>query len=227
MFEGRSRRAYEETTARFIDRANAFLTQLANVESALGEFPPLTPHAGLGGKRRFYFTELMTLTSSNPLRILLDRIGPSGRRRRRVAARAEVYLTRLLETNASRVVSDLGERLRDSAHDLETEIRSRLTELVASAERAAARARELQAAGKAARSRIGPVGVAQRAPGPDPRWWPSSGGTGEPRGMIHSPQQEVMASIEPGCPPQQKARRSSSRRPSRTSGTLCSRSTAA
>jgi GTP-binding protein EngB required for normal cell division len=153
MLEERASRAYQETTGRFIDRANAFLSQLATVESAIGEMPPLTQHTELGGKRRFYFTELMTLTSSNPLQILLDRFGPSSQRRRRIEARAEAYLMRLLETNASRVVNDLDERLRDSRHDLETEIRSRLTELVASAERAADRARELRAAGEAA---VGP-----------------------------------------------------------------------
>lgn len=150
VLEEESRQAYQAAVTRFIRMANDFLNRLAETEPRLAELPPLEPPADLGGRRRFYFTEIMTLTAAGPWDWLVDLVAPGSVRRRRALARARAYLERLLATNTSRVANDLEERLVESRHDLEAEIRARLGELVESADRAAAGARAVREAGEAA-----------------------------------------------------------------------------
>jgi GTP-binding protein EngB required for normal cell division len=150
VLEDRAGRAYRTAVTRFIRMANDLLTRLADTEPRLAELPPLEPRADLGGTRRFYFTEMMTLTAAGPWDWLTDLAAPRPVQRRRAAARARAYLERLLATNTSRVVNDLDDRLVESRRDLEAEIRERLGELVASADRAAAGARAVREAGEAA-----------------------------------------------------------------------------
>ena len=151
--EVRTARAHEHGTRRFVLLANDFLTRLAATEPDLQQLPPIETHVELAGQRRFFFTELMTLTASTPWQFLADRFGTRTHVRARIAERAGAYLTRLLDTNTSRVVHDLDERLVESRRALDREIRARLTELVAAAERAASRAREIRTRGDAA---VGP-----------------------------------------------------------------------
>jgi hypothetical protein len=58
------------------------------------------------------------------------------------------YLERLLTANATRVTSDLDERVLESRRRLEAEVRACLREVYASAERALAAAKERRAGGK-------------------------------------------------------------------------------
>lgn len=141
-------RLYQQATDRFVQQANQYLDTLAAAEPALAELPPLEREERLRARRQFYFTALMRLTAGSPVRWMLDAIGPRTRRREDVVRRASDYLLQLLETNTSRVISDLRERLLESARRLRSEIRFRLNELVAAAERAAARARATHASGE-------------------------------------------------------------------------------
>ena len=65
-----------------------------------------------------------------------------------VAREAEEYLETLLVTNSSRIQYDLDERVSESRRRLEAEIRARLREVSASAERALEQARTKRAAGE-------------------------------------------------------------------------------
>ncbi len=146
-----ARDAYRRAATRFVELGNGFLQRLAASEPRLAELPPLQRPDTLGGRRHFYFTEMMTLTASGPLDWVIDVLGSRSVRRRRAAARAGAYLDRLLTTNTSRVVNDVGERLDAGRRQLDREIRARMTELTTSAERATSKARSVHAAGEAAR----------------------------------------------------------------------------
>ncbi len=141
---------YARVANRFVEMANALLRDLALIESSLADLPPLATPVALEGRRRFYFTEMMTLTATSPWRSALEAVLPSSRRRDAIRARADRYLERLLDTNASRVMGDLDERLTDSRRDLAREIRSRIDTLVTSTHRAAERARTLRTEGQTA-----------------------------------------------------------------------------
>jgi len=147
VMEHRAADVYQQATSRFVALANAFLSRLADAQPSLAALPPIESPSGLGGRRRFYFTELMTLTATHPFDWAFDAIAPRAARRKQLNERAQAYLERLVETNTSRVISDLEERLAESRHELEREIRGRLTELVSAAERSLARAVELRDAG--------------------------------------------------------------------------------
>jgi GTP-binding protein EngB required for normal cell division len=144
---------YARLATRFVEMANALLRDLARVERPLAALPALTAPTALEGRRRFYFTEMMTLTATSPWRAAMEAVLPSRSRRDAIRARAERYLERLLDTNASRVIGDLDERLTESRHELAKEIRSRIDTLVTSTRRAAAHARTLRDEGQTAMER--------------------------------------------------------------------------
>ena len=75
--------------------------------------------------------------------LVLGGLGISGR----IVGRAQAFLDQLQEVNASRVQSDVDERLRESRKRLEAEVKAVLREASAIADRALARARTAQAAG--------------------------------------------------------------------------------
>jgi GTP-binding protein EngB required for normal cell division len=141
---------YARLANRFVEMANALLRDLATVERPLAALPPLTAPTTLEGRRRFYFTEMMTLTATSPWRAAMEAVLPSRSRRDAIRARAERYLERLLDTNTSRVIGDLDERLTESRQELAKEIRSRIDTLVMSTRRATAHARTLRDEGQAA-----------------------------------------------------------------------------
>lgn len=80
----------------------------------------------------------------------MEAVLPSRSRRDAIRERAERYLERLLDTNTSRVIGDLDERLTKSRQELGKEIRSRIDTLVTSTHRATAHARTLRDEGQAA-----------------------------------------------------------------------------
>jgi hypothetical protein len=139
---------YARLAGRFVEMANALLHDLARVESALAALPPLSAPTALEGRRRFYFTEMMTLTATSPWRSAMEAVLPPGARRDAIRERVERYLERLLDTNTSRVIGDLDERLTESRQELAREIRSRIDTLVTSTHRATQRAQALRAEGQ-------------------------------------------------------------------------------
>ncbi len=148
--EARALAAHREATERFVELANALLDRLAQAEPRLAELPPLSAPAELAGSRRFFFTPMMRLTARTPWQVAVDMVASKAARRERILMQAEAYLDRLLETNTSRVASDLDDRLIDSRRALEGAVRARLTALAGSAARAVERACDVRAAGESA-----------------------------------------------------------------------------
>lgn len=145
--------AYRRTSERFILLADRFLDGLA--ATGVPELSHL-PHAldiehGFVTPSRFYFNDQVQLARpASPLRFALDVafwvLGTS----RPIVEDAMRFLDWLLEMNASRVESDLSERVLESRRRLEARIRSLLQEVRTSAERALVRARSAQRAGAGA-----------------------------------------------------------------------------
>jgi predicted GTPase len=150
VVEHEASQVYARLASRFVEMANALLRDLAMVERPLAALPPLAAPTALEVRRRFYFTEMMTLTATSPWRSAMEAVLPSRPRRDAIRERAERYLERLLDTNASRVIGDLDERLTESRLELAKEIRSRIDTLVTATHRAAQRAQALRAEGQTA-----------------------------------------------------------------------------
>ncbi len=143
---------YSETMRRFVRLANDFVTRLSSASSdraALNQ-EEVFVERGFREDTHFFFTSLLALTAPGFWVWILDWVWP---RRLRVASsirHASRYLERLMTTNSARVANDLAGRVEESQHRVGSEIRSRLSALVATAERALERARVQQAAGSGA-----------------------------------------------------------------------------
>jgi len=142
---------YRKAAERFAVLANEFLERLASSEGALAGLPR-TVNVDLGFRTagRLYYTELMHLTGRSPLRWLTDLVLPAAMARRRIEQEADGRVERLLHTNATRVMNDLDERVRESRRKLQGEIQAYLREVYESADRALRRARLRRGAGESA-----------------------------------------------------------------------------
>jgi hypothetical protein len=156
--------AYRQASARFVQVANERLAPFARTLPALAAMPPIELPAALAGRRRFYFTDLLSLTAARPWQFALEHLGSHRSRQERVLARATGYLDRLIDTNMSRAIHDVDDRLDQSRRALDVEIRARLAEVVPAAARALARADQVRADGERAvaaeRARL--AGIRQR-----------------------------------------------------------------
>ena len=127
---------YRDAMSRFVRLAGEFL---ANVAGDLAEgLTTATLESGLDVPGHFYFTNLMPIASRSPLAWLVDRLAPRQIFETRATVAAQAYGARLLTSNSHRVENDFKARTHESRRLLERAIRSRLTETVASAERALA-----------------------------------------------------------------------------------------
>ena len=146
---------YRRAAQRFIELANQYLSSLRASGDATFEHLPrsLEPDAGFRAKRHFSFTDLMHLTSVGALDWLLDRARNHATETRAINRDAIEYAEHLLASNSSRVIFDLRDRLSESRRALQSELRSILTEINASATRALAQARELRKNGQSAVAR--------------------------------------------------------------------------
>lgn len=143
---------YRNAMDRFVQLANGFAGKLAAsgdpLLDALGS--DLVIGSGFRAPSEFSFKEMLTLAGPGPLTWVLDWVRPRRLALASVRRGAREYLKRLLETNSARVANDLNERVLESRRALETELRGRLKQALSSAERAVARARERNAAGRQA-----------------------------------------------------------------------------
>jgi Dynamin family len=133
-----------------------FVDLLAAVERALtsgtGEENrrSLVVAPALRSSSQFYMTEMLATAPRSVGKQLLDTVAIASEWRTATIRRdAREYLGRLLEVNSARLKNDFRERLTASRRSLETDVRHRLTEMVAAADRALERARVLQATGSA------------------------------------------------------------------------------
>jgi len=146
-------RAYRAVAKRFIEFANEFLNRLATTGvPELAQLPrALDPEKGFRARSEFHFNLLERIAApASPFRLIADlalgAVGAYGPFQRD----AQQFLNQLLEWNSARVRSDVDNRVMESRHWLETEIRILLREVTAVAERALDHARTLQAEGAAA-----------------------------------------------------------------------------
>jgi ribosome biogenesis GTPase A len=154
-------REYRTVTRRFVEMGNAFLARLA--ETGVGELSRM-PHAldaetGFRIGSRFSFLELIELAQpASPLRWLADMALVAVGAGKVIRQDAEDFLEHLLETNSTRVQSDVLNLVQESRGKLEVEIRKLLHEVCRIAEQALAHARAAREAGtpavQSARARL-------------------------------------------------------------------------
>jgi hypothetical protein len=140
---------YRDTMTRFVELANEFVARLAvgASEGMIVRQEEFAVERGFRQSSHFYFTSLMTLTTPGVLGWLFDWIRPRAWHLSSATRQASGYFDRLVTTNSARVANDLMARVEESQRRLESEIRTRLSALVTTAERALEHARQRHAAG--------------------------------------------------------------------------------
>lgn len=144
---------YRRVALRFVEMGNDFLHKLANAGiPELARMPhALDSETGFRVRSTFTFMEFIELAQpASPLRWLADVILPLVGARRLIQHDAERFLVRLLETNSTRVQSDILNRVQESRGRLEVEIRKLLHEVSRIAEQALQRARKVKEEGEPA-----------------------------------------------------------------------------
>lgn len=145
----RAEMMYRDATKRFTDLANSFLDRIVTGDTLPATDIPelLEMEHKFRTPSRLFFTELLYQTSRSPLRWLADAFRTRRSFRAALERHAREYLERLIVTNASRVTNALEEQVLESRRRLEHDLRERLHDIYAVAERALQRARAQQAAG--------------------------------------------------------------------------------
>jgi GTP-binding protein EngB required for normal cell division len=143
--EPRAEGLYREAVTRFVELVNACRAGLVTIPG-LERLPALELPVGLSARSRFHYTEMLAVAPESPLAWILDLLLRS-LRTPAIERDTRAYLRRLLEVNSARIKNDFQARVVESRRLLEGEIRSRLRELAAAAERALERARDAHAAG--------------------------------------------------------------------------------
>jgi GTP-binding protein EngB required for normal cell division len=146
---------YRGLEGRFIDIANYLLSRVDALSGGRGALT-LMKEAGLHARSGYYQHDLIQLAPTSPAAKALDRILPGKTAVERVRKAVVEYLRELLPVNATRIVNDLDERVLESRRSLGSEIRNRMEEVCAGAERALGLARARRAEGEeAVRAELG------------------------------------------------------------------------
>jgi hypothetical protein len=140
---------YRQSMDRFVAMADEFIERLAS--SGAGQhIARVGRELGFRAKSRFFLHELLTIVPRSIWTWIADGLRSRDAALRAIESAATGYLDRMLSTNAARIENDLNERVLESRRKLEIELRGRLKESYASAERALERARAHHAEGSAA-----------------------------------------------------------------------------
>ena len=146
-------REYRRTAMRFVKMGNEFLQKLAGAGiPELARMPhALDPEAGFRVRSHFTFMDFIELAQpASPLRWLADVLLPLVGARKLIQSDGCAFLSKLIETNSTRVQSDILNRVQESRSRLEVEIRKLLHEVSRIAEEALVRARRVKAEGEPA-----------------------------------------------------------------------------
>jgi|HubBroStandDraft_1064217.scaffolds.fasta_scaffold50894_1 hypothetical protein len=149
----KAEKEYRRVASRFVEMANEFLKNLANAGiPELARLPnALDPERGFRVRSEFTFYEFREVAQpASPVRWLADLILSFVGARWTIRNEAQRFLTRLLETNSTRVQSDVLNRVQESRGRLETEIRKLLHQVSRIAEQALDRARRVHEEGSPA-----------------------------------------------------------------------------
>jgi hypothetical protein len=144
---------YRRVALRFVDMANEFLKKLAAAGiPELARMPhALDPESGFRVRSGFTFKDFVNEAQpASPLRWMADLVLGLIGARKVIARDAREFLDKLLETNSTRVQSDILSRVQDSQGQLEAEIRKLLHEVSRIAEEALRRARKVREEGSPA-----------------------------------------------------------------------------
>lgn len=151
--EAYAEQVYRKVAKRFVDLANDFLRRLA--EAGVLQLAQM-PHAldgerGFGTRSRFRFYDLITVAQpASVFRFLADSMLGAVGAFARLEHQTELFLERLLEVNSARIQNDVNDRVLESRHRLEADIRVLLLDVSHVAEQALEHARTAQASGTAA-----------------------------------------------------------------------------
>lgn len=146
-------REYRRATLRFVEMGNDFLGKLAAAGiPELSQMPhALDPEAGFRVRSTFAFLEFIELAQpASPLRWLADAFLPLVGARKLIQDDGREFLVKLLETNSTRVQSDILNRIQESKGRLEVEVRKLLHDVRRTAEEALVRARKVREKGESA-----------------------------------------------------------------------------
>lgn len=146
-------REYRRVALRFVEMGNDFLQKLASAGiPELARMPhALDPETGFRVRSTFTFLDFIEVAQpASPLRWLADVILPLVGARRLIKNDGQQFLVKLLETNSTRVQSDILNRVQESRSRLEVEIRKLLHEVSRIAEQALVRARKVKEEGEPA-----------------------------------------------------------------------------
>ena len=146
-------REYRRVALRFVEMGNEFLQKLASAGiPELARMPhALDPETGFRVRSKFTFMDFIEVAQpASPLRWLADVVVPLVGARRLIENDGQQFLVKLLETNSTRVQSDILNRVQESRARLEVEIRKLLHEVSRFAEQALLRARKVKEEGEPA-----------------------------------------------------------------------------
>jgi GTP-binding protein EngB required for normal cell division len=141
---------FRNTATRFVELANELLRRLGESDlPGLEELPEdLATDQALRASSHFRFNVIERVAApASPLVFISDLVLGGIGIRGAFVRDAQEFLDQLLEVNASRVQSDVDERVRESRRKLEAQLKTVLREASAIADRALVRARIAQAAG--------------------------------------------------------------------------------
>jgi hypothetical protein len=151
--QAEAEKEYREVARRFVQMGNDFLKKLAAAGvREIARMPhALDPEAGFRIRSQFTFHDLIEIAQpASPLRWVADLILGLAQAHGAIQDDARQFLTHLLETNCTRVQSDILNRVQESRSRLEVEIRKLLHEIRRIAEQALTRARAARAEGASA-----------------------------------------------------------------------------
>lgn len=146
-------REYRFAAMRFVEMGNDFLRKLSGTGiPELARMPhALDPETGFRVRSKFTFMDFIEVAQpASPLRWLADLILGFIGASQIMQNDAREFLVRLLETNSTRVQSDILDRVQESRGRLEVEIRKLLHEVGRIAEQALVRARKVKEDGEPA-----------------------------------------------------------------------------
>lgn len=140
---------YRDLGHRFIAHANEFLARLrATGRMPEGTLEKLPEESGLRFPSAYTFNWYMRLTTASLVTWILYGLRTQEAAQRAARRDGHAFTERLLVTNSSRVVNDLNDRVLESRRQLEADVRARLSAVLATADRALARAETAEREGQ-------------------------------------------------------------------------------
>ncbi len=146
-------REYRQVAGRFVEMGNEFLGKLSQARiPELGRMPhALDAEIGFCVRSKFSFMDFIEVAQpASPLRWIADLLLALAGASKLIESDGFEFLDHLLETNSTRVQSDILNRVQESRGRLEVEIRKLLHEVSRVAEQALIRARQLKKEGETA-----------------------------------------------------------------------------